>query len=797
MKPLFTVILILATLVNYAQKITVYNAKTGKPVEGVLVYSDNTSLQTNCKGEADIKKFNNDDVIKFKHTSFLSLKTNLRRIKSQSFVVLLIEDPIKLDEIVVSVSRRKQAKTEVPNMISTIGIDDVYQFNPQTTADLLGSKGGVFIQKSQMGGGSPMIRGFSANRVLLVVDGIRMNNAIFRSGNLHNVISIDANSVENTEIIFGPGSVIYGSDAMGGVMSFNTLVPKLSTYEGHSFSNHVLTRYSTANKEKTIHGDFNYATNKFALLGSVTYSDFDDLKMGSNGPEEYLRPEYVSKAKFEGADYIIKNDNEKVQHYTGYSQLNLMAKARCRPNDNFEINFGSHYSRSSDIPRYDRLIVYSGDKLKYADWHYGPQIWSMQNLNIQYKKETALFNQVNFIGGYQYFEESRIDRKFNSSKLRSRTEKLSVFSLNLDFDKHIGDKHLVYYGFEGYLNNVDSEGESVNLTDNSTSTVASRYPDGSAYKSFAGYITYKFNINEKYILQSGARYTLTNLKGEFSDEFYDFPFSGFDNTNTAINGNIGLVWHPTPGWQVNLVAASGFRSPNIDDIAKVFDSEPGNVVVPNPDLKPEYTRGLELDIIKSYMHKARFELNIFYTYLKDAMVRRDFTLNGQDSIMYDGEMSKVEALVNAQSANIYGGSFTVEYLFNNFFRTRHNITVTKGKDSDDKPLRHVSPAFGNSHLIFQDKAWFFDLYVQYSGKIAYENLAESERDKPHLYAADSNGNPYSPSWWTLNLKSSYKVNKYISFSGGVENILDKRYRPYSSGVVAPGVNFIFSIVASF
>ena len=79
--------------------------------------------------------------------------------------------------------------------------------NPQTTADLLGQIGSVFIQKSQMGGGSPMIRGFATNRVLMVADGVRMNNAIYRSGNNQNIISIDPFSLEDAEVIFGPGSI--------------------------------------------------------------------------------------------------------------------------------------------------------------------------------------------------------------------------------------------------------------------------------------------------------------------------------------------------------------------------------------------------------------------------------------------------------------------------------------------------------------------------------------------------------------------------------------------------------------
>jgi hemoglobin/transferrin/lactoferrin receptor protein len=219
--------------------------------------------------------------------------------------------------------------------------------------------------------------------------------------------------------------------------------------------------------------------------------------------------------------------------------------------------------------------------------------------------------------------------------------------------------------------------------------------------------------------------------------------------------------------------------------------------VPNPDLKPEYARNFEVSIIRSYLNKARVEITGFYTHLKDAMVRRDFTLNGQDSILYDGTLSKVQALVNADAAQIYGCNFVFEYLFNNTLRTKNDISLAYGKDSDGFPVRHVPPTFGSSHLIFDNNRIFIDANVNYSGEFDYEHLAPSEQDKPEMYAIDANGRPYSPSWWTLNLNSSFKINKKLSASAGIENILDKRYRTYSSGIVAPGRNFMASVTYLF
>ena len=790
---LIAILFIILVTDIFGQTVQVLNAKTGKPIEGVLLFSEHFSTQTNEFGIAQIDNFQDNKSILFKHSSFLKYTSTKEKIIRHSKIVLLIEDPIHINEIVVSVNRWEQSKAEIPYSINTIKAEDILHNNPQTTADLLGTKGGVFIQKSQMGGGSPMIRGFAANRVLIVVDGIRMNNAIYRSGNLHNVISVDANSLESTEIIFGPGSVIYGSDALGGVISFNTLSPKLSTLEENEYSGQIFSRFSSANFEKIIHGTYKFGSKKWAAVFSSTVTDFNDLRMGANGPDEYLRKEY-----YDIEDHlVISNKNSQIQKHTGYNQFNLLGKIRYRPSKIFDFTISAHHSQTGNIPRYDRLIQYKSKQLKYAEWYYGPQKWTMLSGQLKYNKKSVIFDKINLLTGYQNYTESRNDRKLNDNFLQKRKENLCIFSVNLDFGKEFDKKAELFYGIEANINNVNSAGVSKNIISNDERKIASRYPDGSSYKSVAGYYSFKYNLNKLFILQIGSRFTYTRLKGEFDSQFYNFPFDGFNMKNSAFNGNLGIVWHPTESWQINIHSSTGFRSPNIDDVAKVFDSEPGNVVVPNPDLKPEYARNLELSIVRSYTSKARIEITGFYTFLKNAMVRRDYQLNNQDSILYDGTMSKVEALLNAESAIIYGVNITFEYMITNALRTQNFLTITKGKDSEGFPIRHVPPTFGSSHLIYENQKLFLDFYIDYSGKLDYNQLSISEQSKPYIYLSDKNGNPYSPAWYTLNLKSNYKLTRSITLGGGIENILDKRYRTYSSGIVSQGLNFIFSVNAKF
>ena len=252
------------------------------------------------------------------------------------------------------------------------------------------------MQKSQQGGGSPMIRGFATNRLLYSIDGVRMNTAIFRGGNIQNVISLDGFVIDKTEIVFGPGSVMYGSDAIGGVMSFQTLTPRFSLEDKTRVSGSAVSRISSANEEKTAHFDVNVGWKKWALVTSISSNNFGDLRMGSHGPEEYLRPFYVQRQN--GVDVVVTNEDPLVQKPTAYSQINVMQKVRFAPNENWDIQYGLHFSETSSYSRYDRHIRYDNDGLpRYGEFNYGPQKWIMNKFMISHKKATTLYGALEMV----------------------------------------------------------------------------------------------------------------------------------------------------------------------------------------------------------------------------------------------------------------------------------------------------------------------------------------------------------------------------------------------------------------
>ncbi|MFH6603287.1 TonB-dependent receptor domain-containing protein [Maribacter algicola] len=788
---------------SVAQEVVVLDAESHEPIVNVVIYNldrSKTAL-SDVNGKCNLSIFEKNERITFKHLSYeiyRSSKSQIERRRNHIFLTMKAE---QLDEVVMSVSKWEQQKKDIPNKVAVIDARSIAFGNPQTSADLLQNSGKVFVQKSQLGGGSPMIRGFATNRLLLSVDGVRMNNAIFRGGNIQNVISIDPYSIKNTEIIFGPGSVIYGSDAIGGVMNFYTKGAFLSQGDSLTYAGNANYRFASANTENTFHFDFNLGKKKWALLTSVSYNDFGDLIMGSHGPDSYLRPMYVIRE--DGMDRLIENPNPRKQVTSGYNQINVLQKARYRPNHMWDFSLGTYFSQTSDYDRYDRLVRPGRDGygLRSAEWYYGPQKWFMGNLQVNKKGNGNFYDAFKVTTAYQLFEESRNDRAFQDVELFSTKEKVSSITTNLDFEnKRIGKLRL-YYGGEYLFNKVRSNGSVANIETNEVSNAPSRYPDGSTWQTFAAYTNAEYKASPNFTLLSGLRYSHVWIDAVFDKSFYPFPFDDADLSTGALTGSLGFSWFPKADLQLTWNASTGFRAPNIDDVGKIFDSEPGSVVVPNPELESEYAYNTEIGIQKNFKDKVMFKGAAFYTYLVDALVRRDFQYNGQTQIDYKGELSNVQAIQNAAKAYVYGFEFGLEAFLSENLSLASNLTLTKGieEDSDgtDTPGRHVAPTFGDFHIVWKNQKLHMDLFFNYNGEISHDDLALSERSKTYIYDADTNGNPYSPSWYTLNLRSKYTISNALKASLSFENLTDQRYRTYSSGIVAPGLNAIFGIDYTF
>ncbi len=707
-------------------------------------------------------------------------------------------DTLQLQEVVVSASKFRELKRRVPYQIEKIAASDIAFRNAQTSADVLVQSGQVFVQKSQAGGGSPVLRGFETNRILLVVDGVRMNNAIFRAGHLQNVLRVDQNMLEGVEILYGPSSVVYGSDALGGVIHFKSKMPTLSTSTNTRFATSLLTRYASANNEFSNHIAVDIGKQKFGSLTSFTASDFGDMRQGAQRRNAYpnfgKRPDYVAHEN--GQDVIKTNPNPNVQKGTGYKQYDFLQKFLYKPSDRIEHVLNIQYSNSSDVPRYDRLTQIRNGKLRYGDWYYGPEKRFLTSYQLRVLG-TKLYDELVVTAAYQAIQESRNSRSLGSRSLKSQVEKVNVYSFNLDAQKLLG-AHTLRYGLEYAHNDVDSRATFTNITNGSQTPADTRYPDGANTMDWlAAYVTDQWALTEAVILNAGARLNQVNLSSKFvSKEFFLFPFDKAEQANTALTGNLGLVWSPVRTTKLSVLGSTGFRAPNVDDIGKVFDSQPGLVVVPNPDLKPEYASNAEFSLEQWVGKVIKFNGTAYHTLLRDAVVLAPYSFNGQSTLVYDGQPSLVTANQNRQKAYVRGVSLEANVYWSGGWRLQGTYSATKGRvvgdNGDETPLDHIPPTYGKVSLQWRQRKWQAEAFSLYNGWKRIEDYRLNAEDN------ETNATPEgTPAWYTLNIRTSYAITPYLQVQAAVENILDTNYRPFASGVSAPGRNFIVALRGQF
>ncbi len=707
---------------------------------------------------------------------------------------------INAEEIVISASRMQERQTDIPHRLHIIKKSALIQNNFQNSADMLQALGGVFVQKSQMGGGSPVIRGFEANKVLIVVDGIRMNNAIYRGGHLQNVISLDNNFLDRAEVLFGTGSTMYGSDALGGVMAFFTKKPEIIGEE--YIKSEAMARFSSANNEKTLNYTFQAGTEKLGFLTSITASSFGDLKKGNadlKGFEsQWNRDFFVERVN--GVDVIQKNNNPNVQSGSAYSQIDIGQKILFKPKANQEHIINAQFSTTTNVPRYDRLQDFSINSAgniapAFSEWYYGPQTRLLLAYHFNLKTENnKFFDELRITPSYQFIEESRFTRRFNNVSRNENIERLNIFGLNADLYKKLG-KHELRYGVEMIHNALQSTGNAFNLNTEARTPILTRYPTGSKYQTGAIYLSHRYEFLENWTFSAGLRGTITNVEAEFNQRFFNTDQRGLKQQTQNISYNAGITGKLNKNFYVNALTSSGFRTPNIDDANKLFEQINGTISVPNANLKPERIFNHELGFTFVEKEIISVEIQGFYSKLIDAIVTRPTLVNGQNTIIFNGQSVNAVSQQNTGLAEVYGLQSTIKYQMNDNISFQSNVTYTWGRDLTlQMPLDHIPPLYGSFWANFRHKRFTANTYIIWNG---WKNLADySPSGEDNLRYATTQG---MPEWYTLNLKTSYKITeKYAhTIQFGVENIFDLNYRPFSSGINGAGRNFVVAFRTAF
>jgi hemoglobin/transferrin/lactoferrin receptor protein len=340
---------------------------------------------------------------------------------------------------------------------------------------------------------------------------------------------------------------------------------------------------------------------------------------------------------------------------------------------------------------------------------------------------------------------------------------------------------------DAQYNGLSSDAVRENINTGELTSQSTRYPDGGS-ETFhvAAFATHNWQMRN-WTFSEGLRAGFASLESRFgSKEFYPFPFDKASQRNPVASANLGAVWNGNSGWRFAASASTGFRVPNVDDLAKVFDSAVGDVVVPNPDLAPEKTINMDLNLTRFISDRLRWENVLWGTLLRDAIVTDVYTFNGQDSIEYDGVLSRVLANQNARKARLFGFSSTLEADLNAQWATYASVAYTKGEileSETTKPLDHIPPVYGRAGIRWHTSKAMAEAWTLFNGKKPIENYNHEGEDNEQYARLDG-----TPAWFMVNLRASYRFTPALTLQAGLENLLDRQYRNFASGINAPGRN---------
>ena len=799
----------------FSQEITVRDSKTSSPLSNVYIYNESKtkSIITNDQGQASLSTFSSDEKVYFQLLGYTLLELQLSEFLNNSFDLYLDSESQNLDEVILSVARSESNANEIAEKVSVIKAEDLYLTAPSSGAEMLELSPGIRIQKSQGGGGSPVIRGFEANRVLIVVDGVRMNNAIYRSGHLQNSITIDPNNIDRVEIIYGSSSVGYGSDALGGVVHYYTKNPTIK--DSIKIKSSFSSNFNSANSSISNSFSTNYSEETWGMFSTISISKFGNIKMGERREHGYqswgLNNYYSENSRYSFRDQPSYNEEPNLQQNTDYSQVDFFQKFLFKlPYQNL-LNLNIQYSESSDIDRYDKLSEEKNGELKFSEWYYGPQKRLLVSPSLKFFSQNPLLKRGRVTLAYQMVQESRINRKFNSLIRSSQLEKVNLISLNGDFDTSFDNGHAISYVIEGTVNSVRSNAYSQNIIINGNeisnlgpkTNIPTRYPsDGSSYKSFAMYVNWTWNMNDFFTFNAGTRLTYTGLSASWKESAsINAQLSNVKLNSSALTTTLSMTLRPSKKFQVMTVLSSGFRNPNIDDIGKIRENN-GILVVPNTFLKPEYAYNLDLGInYKSLNELTYLSLRTFATVISRHIVRDDFiifsdnTTPDESTILYNGEEVTTIANKNLGNRFIHGYSIDGFSYFSRSLKLNGSISYVKGDENETYgPMPSISPIFGTiSGEYTKDKIKISALY-KFSGDKSpkdYSLGGEDGLEETPVIAENSNGIIYAgtPKWSDFSIYTNYDISEDVKIRIALTNIFDNHYRTFASGISAPGRSF--------
>ena len=645
-----------------------------------------------------------------------------------------------LDEVVVTAQRHQQQSLLVPYSVNTISQQSLAERNSRTTPEALMGVNGVFVQKTNHGGGSPFVRGVTGNQTLILVDGIRLNNSTFRYGPNQYLNTIDPFTIKRIEVAKGTGSVQYGTDAIGGVVHILTIDPQFATGKT-ALHGRVIGKYMTDDMEKTIRGEAMYSGKKFALITGIVKKNFGDL---------------------------VGGDTTGRQSPSGYDEWSWDMKAKFSLRENIQLTVANQFLQQKNVPVYHKVVLEN-----FAINEMDPQqrLLSYARMNMQGK--SSFFKETEITFSYQQNIEGRNSRKNGSSSLRKERDEINTIGFTTDIFSEFNKIWTANSGIELYYDNVGSTRKDINTQTGMSSNMRGLYPDNSRYGNYSLYSLHHVGFG-KWIVDAGLRFNTFNIR------ISDTTLGNVKISPSAWVGNAALMYQLDKSQTVYAAFSNGYRAPNVDDMGTLgivdFRYE-----VPTSGLKPEKSQHTELGY-KFQTKRLSGTVAAYYMHLTDLITR--VKMDGQ--VINEYQVYQKE---NTESEFIKGFETKMNWNVLKNLNVAGGIAYAYGQSlSRKEPLRRVPPFNGRLMSTYRNSKWLAAAEFQFASH--QKRLAQGDKDDNRIPKGGT------PGWKVFNLFGGYNFS-FVQLKAGVQNIFNEDYRTHGSGINAVGRSAWLSVNLNF
>lgn len=650
----------------------------------------------------------------------------------------------QLNEVVVTANRMVQKENLIPYTVKTMSKTDFNQFFPRTTPEALMALNGVFVQKTNHGGGSAFVRGLTGNQTLILVDGIRLNNSTFRYGPNQYLNTIDPYTISRIEVARGTGSVQYGTDAIGGVIHVITSEPayqKEIDKNSKILKGAVSGKWMSGNMEQTGRAELQFSSKKIAAAGGVTIRKFGD---------------------------IIGGDTTGKQLHSGYNEMAYDVKLKWKLKENLQLTAAQQFLQQKNVPLYHKILLEN-----YLLNEMDPQQRMLNYARLQMGSNNKIFKLLEFTVSFQQSIEGRNSRKNASTIERREKDKVNTAGVTFNVTSAPAKFWKANSGIEFYNDRVFSSRTDVNLSNNASVVLRGLYPNNSRYGNYSLFTLHHF-LFDNLSIDVGLRYNLFNIR------ISDTSLGNVKMNPSAVVGNAAILYKLSGNHCLFANYSGGFRAPNVDDMGTLgivdFRYE-----IPASDLLPEKSHNFETGY-KFRDKKLQITADVYYMQLQQIITR--VKVEGQQINGYN-----VYKKENTEEAYIMGAEADINYSIKKALNIFAAASYTYGQNTTKKePIRRIPPFNGRIAATYKRSAFFAAGELMFASKQG--RLAQGDKDDNRIPAGGT------PGFCVINVYAGYEW-KQIKFNTSLQNLTNRDYRTHGSGINGYGrslwlnIQFIF------